>query len=418
MLGSALLLAPLAARAGSERKEHGNISITYDGQFNRAHGVRSGRGTPRDPYVISGWSIGNLSIKDTTKAVRIVDNTIWGTLTLNWIGENVTVRKNDIGDLRVNENVARWGDPTSGTIKDNSFAIVGQLRHFDGRFEHNKVGFPGGGLGSSYPDVQAVNFDGFNGAHFSHNTIYGYVDARLHGHHHSSGFGRPSHMHAAGPHDGGKTDHARRWHEVMITKNRIYTAHSYALAYLDTNHSDNDRTANSETNPYLNAPHVHRTRAHIMNNRLVGAGILIDVFNATDRRHRKAARRGTVHIESNKVTIENGNVWPFDVRYGIEVRDARDLKLRIEDNTILAPAPVVDVPGPTNLQAQGAGILLQRLQRATVSIIGDRVSNRQFGVHASSMSESVQWTVKGLVTDGVDEPVSYDESVKNRPRRR
>jgi len=56
----------------------------------------------------------------------------------------------------------------------NTFTTVGQLRHFDGVFAFNTVGAPqSGALSSSYPATRAVNFDGFNGAAFVHNTIYG-----------------------------------------------------------------------------------------------------------------------------------------------------------------------------------------------------------------------------------------------------
>ena len=89
------------------------------------------------------------------EAIRIVDNSITGTLRLNWVGPNIEVRGNDVGDLRVNENNARWGDPTAGTFVHNTFRSVGQLRHFDGMFMYNTVGAPQSGmLSSKYPDVQ------------------------------------------------------------------------------------------------------------------------------------------------------------------------------------------------------------------------------------------------------------------------
>ena len=230
VLAATVVLAPLSARAGSSRVAHNDITITWDGQLDRAHGVRSGHGTMDDPYVISGWTVGNISIRDTDKAIRIGDNTITGTLTLDWVGPDIMVMNNSIGDLRLNQNNARWGDPTSGMISHNTFASVGQLRHFDGTFSYNTVGgMNGSRFGSKYPDVQAVNFDGFNGARFTHNTIYGFVDARLHGHHHSTGFGAPSHMHADGPHSM-PVDHTKRYHEVFITANTIYTSAPYALA--------------------------------------------------------------------------------------------------------------------------------------------------------------------------------------------
>ncbi|MCA1833434.1 MAG: hypothetical protein ABR548_08515 [Actinomycetota bacterium] len=418
MLGVTIIFGPLSARAGEmPRTAHNDITISWDGELNRAHGVRSGHGTPRDPFVISGWTVNNINIKDTDKAIRIMDNSIPGTLTLNWVGSNIQVMNNDVGDLRVNENTPRWGDPTAGMITRNTFRQVGQLRHFDGMFAYNIVGAPQtGGLSSKYPDVQAVNFDGFNGAHFMKNTIYGFVDARLHGHHHSSAYGTASHMHADGPHDANMVDHTRRFHEVFIEANRIYTSHTYALMYVDTDHAGNDRTANSETNPYLNAPHTHFTRVHITSNQLFGAGILVNVFNAKDERH-TGTPKGLVDIASNRVTLERDSVNPFKVVQGIEIDQARYLTLRIRSNVINGPAPLVDVAQLHSLQTQGAGIVLNQLDHAYVTITSDRVSERQFGVQAVQLSKSVTWVVKSLATTNVDQPVSYDASVANAPQR-
>src|SRR5439155_16580455 len=115
------------------------------------------------------------------------------------------------------QNVARTGMPTNGVMTHNQFGVVSQLRHWDGLFAYNEVGDKNN-LGS-----QAVNFDGFNGAHFVHNTIYGYVDARLHGHHHSSGWGEPSHNHGTHTPDSDLSVHRYRYHEVFIANNSIYS---------------------------------------------------------------------------------------------------------------------------------------------------------------------------------------------------
>jgi hypothetical protein len=415
-------LAPLSARADTVAQHaHSDITITYNGELNRAHGVRSGTGTLRDPYVISGWTLNNINIRDTTRAITIINNTIAGTLTLDWVGPNITVMHNEVNDLRVNQNNARWGDPTSGHIMHNTFTTVGQLRHFDGMFSHNTVGTPTtDGLLSSYPQTRAVNFDGFNGAAFNYNTIYGYVDARLHGHHHASAFGEMSHMHADGPHDM-PVDHTRRFHEITIDHNSIYTSAPYALAYLDTDHADNDRTANSETNPYLNAPHSHATRVRLIGNTLNGAGILVDVFNAVDSRH-KAYRSGLMDIAWNRVNLIDDAASPFRALAGIEVRTARSFALRIRSNTINGSPPPVDLsaaPALASLTRLGTGpaILLHDLTGASVMISDDRIANKQIGVQALRLSSSVTWTIKNLRMDGVDNDVVYDSSVANPPRR-
>jgi hypothetical protein len=405
VLGSALLLASPAARGNEDppREHHNGISIRGNGQFDRAHGVRSGSGTTADPYVISGWDVDFVEIKDTTRAVRLHDNMI-GSLILDWIGARVDVRHNDISDLRVNQNVKRTKAPTSGTIAHNTIGVVGQLRHFDGMFMHNTVGDP---TGQVWPwDVRAVNFDGFNGAHFAHNTIYGTMEARLHGHHHSTGFGRNSHMHAGKAHHG-TIDHTKRWHEVFIHDNRIVTRAATALIYLDTNHAGNDRTATSETDPDLEKRHTHFTRVHIVNNELVGGGLAVNVFNARDDRH-KRYERGTVRIVGNDISLDHGTLYPFEVRNGIEIHDARSLTLRIVDNVVRAPAARGGV-WPAAWENPGAGLRMGLLERASIVVDGLTVTNRRSGIEAYSF-KSVRWSVRGLRMDGVEQRLATDDS--------
>lgn len=420
-------MLPAAARASEPhnsstpaRAPHRDISIEWNGELTRANGVRKGRGTVKDPYVISGWTVGNIRIKDTDKAIRIENTSITGQLTLDWVGANVTVHKNEIGDLRVNQNNARWGNPMAGMIMHNTIGTVGQLRHFDGMFSYNRVGSPQDeALKPAYPATRAVNFDGFNGARFAANTIYGYVDARLHGHHHSSGYGATgSHLHGGGPmqdRDQG-ADHTKRYHEVLIQNNRIFTSHTYALSYLDTGHAGNDRTANSETNPYLNAPHTHFTRANLLGNQLTGAGILVDVFNAKDERH-TGTPSGTMNIAGNTVTIERSLTKPFRVIQGIEIHQARYLTLNIKSNTVNGPAPLIALEQLSSAGSQGAGILLNGLDFATVTIEKATITNRQFGIQAIQLTQRVRWTIKGLTTSGVQQDVAYDSTVKNPPKR-
>lgn len=172
-------------RSGDEREQHNSIFINKNEHFDPAHGVRSGSGTADDPFVISDWNVSTVEIRDTSKYVRIVDNDI-NRLVLDWIGGGVDVQRNTIGDLRVNQNRKRTGEATSGLIANNKFGSVGQLRHFDGVFENNQVGTKDTMF--DWPGRRTVNFDGFNGAVFRNNVIYGWMEARLHGHHHSSSF--------------------------------------------------------------------------------------------------------------------------------------------------------------------------------------------------------------------------------------
>src|SRR5687767_16020763 len=86
--------------------ESGSVEIGANSQFTPQNGVRSGKGTKRNPYVIEGWDLGRLEIHDTDRWV-VIRNNILHNLTLDWIGDRVKVVNNRIGDLRVNQNVER-----------------------------------------------------------------------------------------------------------------------------------------------------------------------------------------------------------------------------------------------------------------------------------------------------------------------
>jgi hypothetical protein len=412
LLLSALLAVPVSVRATEHQHD---ILISSNRDFDRAHGVSSGRGTKASPFVFSGLETNSLTIENTSRAVKIVNSSI-GTLTLNFIGPLVEVTRNRISDLRVNENVPRTGAPTGGRFVINRFDNVGQLRHFDGRFGWNSVGTPPEqGSNNVWLGLnRVVNFDGFNGALFDHNAIYGSMDARLHGHHHSSAFGSGSHMHT-GHED--MVDHTVRYHEVRISDNKIHApGASYALAYLDTNHAGNDRTAPSETNPDLEKAHLHRTKVLITRNTLTGSGLLVDVFNASDEIH-EGMPQGWLTIADNRIKLERSQI-PFSGSVsGIDVFSARHLSLRIARNSITGYGPMSQTSPVREWTFDGEGILLEWLDHADVLIDGNSVSSRRSGVRATQMTSTVRWAVRGLRTSSVQEPVSYDETVKNAPRR-
>lgn len=403
-LGSCVIGATFVAAApaqSAEREQRPNILISSNDQWDADHGVRSGKGTLRDPYVISGWQLQRLQIENTDRHVVIENNAVKGQMVLNWIGDRAHVHHNDIADLRVNQNVRRTGAPTSGEIAHNTFGVVGQLRHWDGTFERNVVGFP------DRLNARAVNFDGFNGARFRNNTIYGYMDARLHGHHHSSGFDEGSHQHAG--HNMTMGSHTHRYHEVFITGNTIRTTSGYALAYLDTNHAANDRTAPSEQNPELNKPHVHHTRAHITSNRLAGAGIFVNVFSAVDNQKHIRTAKGFVEVARNAITLGTDDFWSFRELYGIQVRQAQDVELLIDDNAITGSISN-DQFGFLDEGDKDAGVFLQTLDKARVWIGGNSVTNRRFGVRAEKFTKDVTWTIRDLKTQNVEQRVYHDNS--------
>src|SRR5688572_1796782 len=138
LVGACITLVPALPAAAREKRPA--INIQTNDQFDAEHGVRSGRETAEDPYVIAGWELNNLRISNTDGHVVIRDNTVTGRMVLNWIGDRAHVHGNEIGDLRVNQNQRRTGMPTSGSIAHNTFGVVGQLRHWDGVFERNIVG--------------------------------------------------------------------------------------------------------------------------------------------------------------------------------------------------------------------------------------------------------------------------------------
>lgn len=410
------VIAPAAT--AETRTVHPDVTIATDKEFDEAHAVRSGSGTKQDPYVISGWQISSLVIHDTNRWITIKDNTIGG-LVLDWIGSGIAVRNNVIGNMVVNQNVARTGSPTSGVIEWNAFSVISQLRHWDGVFRNNVVGTRAQNPGDQ--TNLAVNFDGFNGAQFVNNTLYGYLDARLHGHHHSSKFGGASHNHGLAPEhqhpstSAEKAMHRYRYHRVNIANNRIYSDHEYAVAYLDTDHAANDRTAASETNPDLENPHLHFTRVTIANNRMYGAGVLVNVFNALDERH-PWTERGSMDIHSNAIELGQDSFLNFRQLNGIEIRRARDLDVRIRGNSITG----ITEQGLLAFLEDGnqdAGIFLNTLDDSNVYVLGNRVTNRSYGVRAATMTEHVKWVVRDLRTRNVGEKVHYDQSVSNRPQR-
>ncbi len=417
LLATVAYAQPVAASVSpsEERASRNDITITGDTQFTPSNGVRTGSGTHHDPYVISGWQLRNLTIRDTDAYVVIANNTVTGRLTLNWNGDRVTVVDNEVGDLRVNQNVKRTGAATSGLIARNTFGIVGQLRHFDGIFEDNLVkGRPS--VFDSVFEQRGVNFDGFHGSRFRNNTIYGYVEVRLHGHHHGSSFDAGSHYHGSG-HDehGAMVDHSKRYHEVVISNNRIYAEGPHALLYTDTAHSANDRTAASETNTALNGDHVHYTRVHLVGNKLHGGGLMVDVFNADDRNH-VGTKRGLIDIRDNRIELESDSdkqLWSRED--GIWISRATDATVNVIGNTIIGEAPQ-DRELLDQRLVRDAGIFLSDIDLADVTIHNNEVTDLLYGVKASRMTASVQWSITKLRTNGVAEPVYYDESVKNRPR--
>lgn len=421
VIGSMLWLAPATQAAGA-REQRANILIAGDKEFTAANGVRSGSGTPSDPYVISGWIVSTIHIHDTSAHFVIRNNEVTSRLILNWTGPGALVTNNKINDLRVNQNVKRTGLPTTGRIARNQIGVVGQLRHWDGIFERNIVGSRyGGGMDIPFfTGDRAVNFDGFNGARFRNNTIFGYMDVKLHGHHHGSSYGDSSHDHSAmhdhsdhSDHAMSDEDHTVRYHEVWVTGNKIYADGFYALGFNDQGHSANDRTAASEQNEDLNKPHVHHTRVHLNNNELVGAGIEVNIFNATDQLHDEYAV-GLVEVKNNSIAVSRDDMDLFEPRDGISVYSARWAKVLIEGNSITG---IYD--GQNGLLYDESdydrGIVINDMSDSDVFVTANRVEKMGVALAANNFTRASLW-LEGLDTSQVGQEVQTDESAK--PRRR
>jgi hypothetical protein len=411
----------VGARAG-DLDVRGSIVIETDADFVPENGVRRGAGTKGDPFVIAGWAVPDLIVRDTSAHVVIRDNQIDGQLILNWNGHGVHAHHNRVHDLRVNENVRRTGRATGGAIHHNIFDVVGQLRHWGGIFEENVIGSEQ--LLQQDPDRKAVQFDGFHKGTFRDNTVFGYVDVKLHGHYHASSYKGDTHGHQPNyevdeygipvGHHGNM--HVKRYNRLSVYGNTIFSGHDWSLRYYDRNHDGDDRTANSETDKFLNGPHVHFTKVTMNGNRLVGAALMVDVFNPRNDNH-WSSPTGSVELRGNTIELDPNVAEVTDARDGIVVQEARFMKLQIVGNEVFGPRLLGDVDqlGLEKELYRGAGIRLNRIEDAKIWLINNRVENRQFGIYATDFHSTVDWTIKGLETTNVKQDVYY-ERVPNPPR--
>jgi hypothetical protein len=434
-----------SAEDAKRLEEVPSLRVLEDKGFNPKNGVRDGKGTLSDPFVISGYYVtGDLYLGDTDACFEVVGNYISGQLTLNWNGQCVWVHHNFIRDLRVNENVDRTGYATGGLIEANQIEFIGQLRHYDGEVRNNVVGPRTSASAFDTvleetpllaPDLLLANVDGFNQGLIHHNTFYGPVDLDLHGHHHGTGFFAPhSHYHAddSGHMPDHAEDHTDRWTSVAFTDNRIVDELSYGLRYEDQNHAGDDRTATSEDNEMLDETHVHRTDIEIARNVVEGAQIWVDVFNADDENHEKR-NDGWLRITDNQVTLKErkdeglfglqllGDAgWPL--HEAIHVEAAKEVETTITGNVLAFVAlPAEQRSGPLGLpillqeEIQPAAIRVEGVRDAALLIEGNRASGFYYGVAAAQMDEDTTWEVAGNLFDGARHPVYYDDSVENAP---
>ena len=429
------------------------LEVKGDKGFNPANGVREGKGTLDDPYVISGYYVtGDLYLGDTDACFEVKENFIAGQLSLNWNGQCAWVHHNFIRDLRVNENIQRTGYATGGLIEANQIEFIGQLRHYDGELRDNVVG-PRTDTSAFddvleetpllIPDLLLANIDGFNQGLIHHNTFYGPVDLDLHGHHHGTGFFAPhSHYHEddlnhTPDHE---EDHTDRWTSVAFTDNKIVDDVAYGLRYEDENHAGDDRTATSEDTEMLNEDHVHHTDVLIARNTIDGGQIWIDIFNADDQNH-KARNPGWLSVVDNVVVLKERQdkgllglgvgvpfvtAQPYVAHAAILVQATKEFEATIAGNLLtflpaddqpskgpLADLGLPDFMGPQ--QEEPAAIRIEGVSDANLTVADNQASGFYYGVQARDMDAKVAWSVLGNDFGDAKHDVYYDDSVANKP---
>ena len=382
-----------------ERRQQ--IVIVGDDAFNPANGVRSGSGTYEDPFVISGWYVDQVLVADTSKAFVFSGNYVADILILDWTGKGGYVHHNHLNDLRTNRNVERTGDPSATVIEQNVIFNVEELRHFDGEVRNNTIGREDL-LGTllARGDGVVFNIAGLNGAGIHDNVIFGGVDMKIHGHHHSDRPGLHSHNHGQADEAQAEDhveDHQVRYVDFHFYRNRIVDT-GFGMRYNDLNHAGDDRQATSEQEPMLEKPHVHHTTISLHDNVIEGATLRIAAINAVDQRH-LAGETATLDIHHNRILKPTAGD-------GIVVQDVRNATVRIHENVV--------EKGQLQLSGTSA-ILLQRFGNATVEVGKNSFGDYRYGVRAAEFDNLTRWSVGANQAPGVKQEVYWDDSVANPP---
>ena len=384
----------------------GAIIIEGDAAFNPANGVRSGSGTFEDPFVISGWQVDQVYIRDTTKAFELKENYISDILILDWTGTGGYVHHNYINNLRTNRNVERTGDPSASVIETNRISRVEELRHFDGVLANNTIGrAPLLGLVDTDGAV-ALNIAGLNGAGIHDNLILGGVDMKIHGHHHSDKEGAHSHNHGQADEEQAEDhveDHQVRYIDFLFYNNTIRDS-GFGLRYNDLGHAGDDRTATSEQEPDLELPHTHYTRVALVNNVVDGAQLRISVLNAKDERH--------VGAESAELVIMQNRILKPKAGDGLVVESVRNARVVVEGNRVEKGEDLLPVALG---ESSASGILLYGFQNATVELANNWLGPYRYGIRAAEFDANTTWSVGPNDAAGVEHPVYWDDSVANAP---
>ncbi|HUR70038.1 MAG TPA: hypothetical protein VM370_12395 [Candidatus Thermoplasmatota archaeon] len=387
-----------------------NIVIGSDKEFNPENGVRSGSGTFEDPYLISGWSVESVLIHDTSKAFEMKELYVSNIMILDWTGQGGYVHHNHINNLRTNRNVERTGDPSATVIEKNEIAKVEELRHFDGVVANNTIGRPALLDLVDLGDDVVFNIAGLNGAGIHDNMIYGGVDMKIHGHHHSDAEGAHSHNHGepdAKQAEDHVEDHQVRYVDFLFYHNTIKD-NGFGLRYNDLNHAGDDRTATSEQEPDLEKPHTHHTKVTLLDNTIDGATLRIAILNADDERH--------VGPETAELYLIDNKVLHPSAGDGIVVSDVKNAHVYVTDNKVEKDdRGILGLGVAKGLGGGQTGILLQRFRNSTIHLDGNALGDYKYAIRASQFDADTTWSVGQNSAPGAEYPVYWDDSVPNAP---
>jgi hypothetical protein len=379
---------PSQADALHALERHGAILLRASADFSPANGVRSGAGTPADPYLVEDVFATSLTIRDLNVSVELRHDYVSGALTLDWTGPTARLVDSYVGTLVTNTNrphhaEATWLDVVGSRIGG---AV---LRHAGGDVVESVIGPDG----PSDPGALALNVEGYDGLRLANDTVRGPVELRLHGHHFSGSFAdawMPMDM------PGNATD---RYDALSVVDDVFVDPTGRGVDVSDRDHAANDRTASSDPDPALNLPHRHFTDVQFDRDTIEGAGLLVEDANASDPHHLPG---GSTHVHVGDLAV-------VDPLNGVAVRIAQNMgaDVAIEGGSLRMTGRV----------AGSVGVLVDGMTRGSVDVRGVTIQGFDVGVQARHVGKNASWSVQDetFLADGRD--VDWDSTVRAAPQR-
>ncbi|MHB8606029.1 MAG: hypothetical protein ACYDCK_12325 [Thermoplasmatota archaeon] len=380
--------APTIDDALHHLERHGPIVITSLAAFSPINGVRSGNGSPSNPFVISDIYAPELIVRDVAASYTIRHVYVSGTLGLDWTGPGARVESSFAGFLETNTNTKHHAPATWADIVGDQFGAV-RLRHAGGTLTGDSIG-PGT---ADAPEFLSLEVQGYNGLLVANDTVRGPVEFRLHGHHFAGSFAD-----AWMPMDMMGTNATNRYVAISIENNTFIDPSGRGVAISDRAHAANDRTANSEPDPSLNAPHRHFTEIRFIENTIEGAPIVIEDPNARDPRHLPGGET-TILLEGN--TVKN----PLR-GFGILIENAHDTNMTLLNNDVFFTG--ARIPDST-------GILVRGRDGGSLAASGGMLMNLDYGVRAERVARDSPWSVRDVAFHDVTHPIWWDDTVATPP---